>query len=184
MEYDPKGSSLKLGSKAPYFSLPATNGRIYSIADFAEAGVLVVVFMGNHCPYARAYEQRLAKLAVHFREQNVAVIAICSNDGVLFPEDSFEQMIAKSEELNFAYLYLQDQTHSVARAYGAQRTPEAYLFDSDKVLRYHGAIDDNYADAERVECHYLADAVQAVLLGTQPEPSTTKITGCSIKFRS
>lgn len=183
MEYNPAVSSLALGSKAPYFSLPATNGRIYSIADFANAAALVVVFMGNHCPYARAYEHRLCQLAEHFRERNVPLIAICSNDGVLYPEDSFEQMVDKSRELGFAYLYLQDQTHSVAKAYGAARTPEAYVFDADKILRYHGAIDDNYADADRVVRHYLAEAIEAVLEGKTPDPEITPVIGCSIKSR-
>jgi len=182
MEYDPSQAALNIGDHAPYFSLPATDGKIYSISDFADAPALAIVFMGNHCPYARAYEFRLCEIAKEFREQKVAVIAICSNDGVLFPEDSFEQMVEKSKRYDFAYLYLQDAHQSVARAYSAKRTPEAFLFDADKSLRYHGAIDDNYADADAVIESYLADGIRALLSGKSPAKEHTPIIGCSIKF--
>lgn len=184
MERDPNQSALQLGHPAPYFSLPATDGKIYSLSDFSDAAALIVVFTSNHCPYARAYEQRLCAFSDWCKERNAALVAICSNDGVLFPEDSFDQMIEKSRNLNFAFLYLQDESQSVARAYDAAATPEAYVFDSGKKLRYHGAIDDNHADADRVEHHYLRDAVLAILDGLSPQPAQTPVLGCSIKWRS
>ncbi len=184
MERDPKDSKLQLGQTAPYFSLPATDGKIYSLSDFSDAAALAVVFTSNHCPYARAYERRISALSSEFKKIGVALVAICSNDGVGFPEDSFEQMVEKSKKLGFSFHYLQDESQSVAKAYDARSTPEAYLFDSDKCLRYHGAIDDNHADADRVIRHYLREAAEAVLAGKKADPETSIILGCSIKWRA
>ena len=184
MERDPKESKLQLGQAAPYFSLPATDGKIYSLSDFSDSAALIVLFMSNHCPYARAYEKRVCALARYCEEQKVSLVAICSNDGIAFPEDSFEQMVEKSKQLSFAFLYLQDESQSVAKAYDARSTPEAYLFDAEKCLRYHGAIDDNSSDSDRVTRHYLREAMDAVLEGETPDPELTPFIGCSIKWRS
>ena len=184
MEYNPANAKLQIGDIAPYFSLPATNEKIYSISDFADAKALAIIFTSNHCPYAQAYEIRLCELVEEFSTQEVAIIAICSNDGELFPEDSFEQMIEKSKKYNFSYLYLQDSNQKIAKAYSAAVTPECFLFNQERQLCYHGSFDDDYAHPESVKKRYLAEAIQAVLQDKEPEVSISEIRGCTIKFRS
>ena len=182
MERDLSQTKLAIGDKAPYFSLPATDGRIYSLADFSNAPAFVVIFTANHCPYAQAYEPRICSLADHFKKKGVHLIAICANDGDAYPEDNFENMVARSQSSGFCFPYLHDESQTVARAYDAACTPEAYLFDQDQILRYHGLIDDNYRDPSAVKHQYLADAISSVL-EHQPivSPKTAAI-GCSIKW--
>lgn len=183
MEIQTEQSNLPLGRQAPYFSLLATDGKIYSISDFVGRSSLAVIFMSNHCPYARAYEKRLVILAELFQQKDAALVAICSNDSVGFPEDSYEKMVENSTRYSFPYPYLWDENQSVARAYDAKCTPEAFLFDSQMRLVYHGAIDDNYADADRVEHHFLAIALEAALQNKLCPTPFTKALGCSIKWK-
>ena len=183
MEFDPSDCRLKLAERAPYFSLRATDGKIYSLSDFSDAPALAVIFTANHCPYAQAYETRIRELTERFSAHGVRIVAICSNDGDAFPEDNFENMVEKSKSLGFSFPYLHDESQDVARAYDAKRTPECYLFDSEQKLCFHGAIDDNFSDAGSVEFHYLADAIRA-LLRDEPVPnSITPILGCTIKWK-
>lgn len=174
---------LQIGDTAPYFSLRATDGRIYSISDFTGTNALAVIFTANHCPYAQAYEARLCSLAEEFASQGVRFVAICSNDGESYPEDNYENMVERSTTLRFPYPYLHDESQTVARAYDAACTPEAYLFDSNLKLRYQGLIDDNYLEPDRVRSPYLRNAILALLSGKVPPVQRSNAIGCSIKWK-
>ena len=183
MERTAAGLKLQIGERAPYFSLKGTDSKIYSLADFQGANALVVLFTCNHCPYAQAYESRIVELAQQGRERGVKFVGICSNDPVGYPQDDFASMVDKSKQLGYPFPYLCDETQITARAYDAQCTPEAYLFDSQFKLQYHGRIDDNYQNPALVEQHELADAINSVLAGKSPNPQLTPAIGCSIKWK-
>ncbi|MCB0359166.1 MAG: thioredoxin family protein [Bdellovibrionales bacterium] len=183
MERDAATSTLAIGDRAPYFSLSATDGKIYSVASFAQFPVLVVVFTCNHCPYARAYEKRLVTISREFADRGVQFVAICANDPEGFPQDSFEMMIERSKELGFPFPYLHDKEQIAARAYDAACTPEVYVFNAERQLVYHGAVDDNHQDESRVTKAFLRDALEAALKNTMPPEQETSVIGCSIKWR-
>lgn len=183
MEREAAGLKLKLGEKAPYFSLRGTDNRIYSIADFASAPALVVIFTCNHCPYAQAYETRLIDLAREFQPRGARFVAVCANDSNSFPEDDFDHMVEKSRSLDLPFPYLQDEFQVMARAYDAACTPELFLFDDKQELRYHGRVDDNHRDPTLVTRQDLREALTAVLKGQAPEVALTPALGCSIKWK-
>lgn len=176
-------AKLSIGQAAPYFSLKATDSKIYSLAEFDEAKLLVVIFTANHCPYAQAYEQRICSLAELYSAQGVQFISICSNDPKGYPEDSYENMCAKSKLLGFPFPYLHDETQVTAKAYDAVCTPECFVFDSERKLRYRGRIDDNHRDATLAAHHELADAIEALLQGKEVVEPLTSALGCSIKWK-
>ena len=184
MQRDAASSTLVLGEKAPYFSLRGTDGRIYSNTDFQLSKAFVVIFTCNHCPYAQAYEGRLCELAEEFQPQGAQFVAICANDAQVYPEDDFEHMVSKSEEWANVFPYLQDETQVCARAYDAACTPEAYVFDAEQRLRYHGRIDDNHQNPLAVEHPDLRLAVEAVLQRKEPPHPLTVAVGCSIKWKN
>jgi peroxiredoxin len=174
---------LEIGDEAPFFSLKGTDSKIHSLSDFNDSVGFVVIFTSNHCPYAQAYEQRISSLANHFAPEGIAMAAICSNDADSYPEDNFENMVLKSQSMDFAIPYLQDETQDVARAYSAVCTPECFLFDGERRLCYRGLFDDNHNDENSVEKHYLADAIRSLLAGEAPIPAETHAIGCSIKWK-
>src|SRR5687767_3217624 len=143
---------LPIGSVAPDFSLPATDGKIYSLGDFASSKVLVIIFTCNHCPTAQAYEARIKQLVTDYQSKGVAIVAISPNDplavtlgemGYTDVGDSFEEMKirAKDKKFNFPYLY-DGETSKISMEYGPQATPHVFIFDKDRRLRYSGRIDD------------------------------------------
>ena len=183
MEMNAQNSKLKINDKAPDFSLPATDGKIYRLNDFRGKKVLVVVFMCNHCPYVQAYISRIKSIQSDFGIKGVQVVGINSNDEVNYPDDGFDKMVemARVKALNF--VYLRDEDQAVANAYGAQCTPEIFAFDGERKLRYHGRIDDNYKDEKSVQTTDLRNAVDAVLHGRKVSFELTPAMGCSIKWR-
>jgi peroxiredoxin len=183
MERPVDEGTLLLGEKAPYFSLPATDGRIYSLSDFADAKALLVVFTCNHCPYSRNYEQRLSEIAARYCPEGMGMVGICANAGEDYPEDSFEHMVEKSQNLGFPFPYLHDEKQIVARAYDAACTPECYLFNHQMQLVYHGWVDDNAERPDLVTSPDLKNAIEAVLAGKTPPLQQTAVIGCSIKWR-
>ncbi len=183
MQRDASGSKLALGEKAPYFSLRGTDGRIHTISDYTDKRSLVVVFTCNHCPYAQAYEQRLISLANRYQPRGAQFITICANDANGYPEDDFPHMVEKASSLKLPFPYLHDESQITARAYDAACTPEVYVFNEERSLCYHGAVDNNHKDATQVTAHYLADALDAVLSGEQPKVPVTSVIGCSIKWK-
>lgn len=165
------------------FSLPGTDGKTYGPESFAGAPALAVIFWCNHCPYVRAWEDRVIALQREYAERGVRFVLINSNDPAKYPDDSFDNMTVRVREKRYPFPYLFDESQAVARQYGATRTPEIFLFDRDKTLRYHGAPDDNYDDPAAVEQRYFRDAIEAVLAGRAPTPTETPARGCTIKWR-
>jgi peroxiredoxin len=175
--------TLALGTTAPAFDLPGVDGRRHSLADYADAEALVLVQSCNHCPYVQAWEGRLKAITQEYADRGVRLVAISSNDVSSHPADSFPEMQsrARAEQFNFDYLY--DESQEIARALGSERTPEVYLFDRDRRLVYHGAIDDS-RDETAVTRHYLRDALDAVLSGEDPDLADTPAVGCTVKWRA
>ena len=177
--------ALNIGDKAPKTDVKMKNvdGQEVSIASVAGPKGTLVIFSCNHCPFVKAWESRIVEIGNTYRGKGVGVIAINSNDPSALPEDSYEQMQKRAKERGFEFPYVVDATSEVARAFGASHTPEAYLFDKDGKLVYHGAIDDNSRDASKVESPYLKNALNALLAGNQVATKETKAIGCGIKFR-
>jgi peroxiredoxin len=175
--------SIALSQTAPSFSLPGVDGRSHSLDDYGDAAALVLVQSCNHCPYVQAWEGRLIAIQQDYAERGVRIVAISSNDVSSHPEDSFEEMQVRAQEQGFNFDYLYDESQSIARALGSERTPEVFVFDGDRKLAYHGAIDDS-RDETAVTANYLRDALDAVLAGTAPTVADTPPVGCTVKWRS
>ena len=180
-----KPGALKIGDPVPMADVKMKNvdDRRLSIEDVKGEKGTLVIFSCNHCPYVKAWEDRIAALGNTYRKQGVGVIVINSNSSEKVPQDGFEEMVERAEAKGFEFPYVVDATSDVARAFGATRTPEAFLFDGEGKLVYHGAIDDNSGDPEGVESHYMKDALDAVIAGKAIGLKETKAIGCSIKFR-
>lgn len=176
-------SETSLGTPCPPFNLPATDGNTYSLDSFKDAKALVVMFICNHCPYVRAVEDRLIELAKSYDPKEVQFVAISSNDATKYPDDSFEAMKARSQEKNYPFPYLYDESQEVAKAFDAVCTPDLYVFDSSRELTYRGRLDDSWKEPEKVQRRELKEAIDATLkgeaLGFEPVPSM----GCSIKWK-
>lgn len=178
-------ASLALGSPAPRadIKMKATDGRDVSISDVAGPKGTLVVFTCNHCPWAKAWEQRIVQIGNDWSARGFGVIAINPNDPTALPEDSFDEMQKHARERGMRFPYAVDSTSDVARAFGATHTPEAYLFDAGGKLVYKGAVDDNAKAPDEVKAHYLADALEALVSGKEPVIRESKALGCSIKYR-
>jgi peroxiredoxin len=177
----------KPGDIARDFSLKNTDGKMVSLAQYKTAKGFIVVFTCNHCPFAKAYEERIIALDKKYASLGYPVVAINPNDAKAEPEDSFENMVARAKEKNYPFPYLLDETQEIAKAYGAKRTPHIYILNKDEKsglkVMYIGAIDDNFDDATAVKAKYAEDALQALLNGQQPTTTTTKAIGCGIKWK-
>ena len=178
--------ALALGAKAPMSAtkMKTAVGTEVSIADVKGAKGTLVVFTCNACPWAKKWEERIARLGNEAAKKGVGVIAINANDPGKNPEDGFDVMKARAKQRGMKFPYAVDATSDIARAFGATRTPEAFLFDASGKLVYHGTIDDNADDAKAVEEPYLANAVNAVAGGKAVAVAETKALGCGIKFRT
>jgi peroxiredoxin len=174
--------TLTLATEAPPFDLPGTDGANHSLDDYAGTPALAVVWSCNHCPYVQAWEGRMVQLQREYGDRGFRLVAINSNDADNYPEDSFEEMQKRAERQGFNFDYLYDEDQSALRAYGAERTPEVFLFDADRKLVYHGAIDDSRDETE-VSQRYLRDAIEAVLAGDEPAVRETPAVGCSVKWK-
>ena len=180
------GLALAIGDRAPAadVKMRSVDGRELSFTEVAGAKGTLVIFSCNHCPWVKAWEGRIAELGNAYQAKGFGVIVVNPNDPATYPEDSFQVMQERAKERGFQFPYVVDATSGVARAFGATRTPEAFLFDAAGVLVYHGAIDDNAEDAAKVAKHFLRDALEAVGAKAKPAVAETKAIGCSIKFRS
>ncbi len=173
---------LKVGARAPEFDLPGVDGGHYTLACFHAQRVVVVVFSCNHCPYVQAYEDRLIAIQRDYADRGVALVAINANETKNYPDDDFPKMKTRAQEKGFNFPYLRDETQAVADAYGAHYTPEIFLLDADRVLRYTGRIDDNWQRPDQVTSHDLRDAIEATLAGKPPARPETHAVGCTIKW--
>lgn len=175
----------EVGDKARDFNLINIDGEYLSLADYRDAEGFIVIFTCNHCPYSKLYEDRIIAINDKYEKMGFPVIAINPNDSIRQPEDSYSKMIVRADEKGFTFPYLLDADQSIAKAYGATRTPHVYLLqkeDEDYVVRYIGAIDDNSKDASAVEDKFLENAINDIEKGKSPEPDFTKAIGCTIKW--
>ncbi len=176
--------TLQIGDKAPDFHLPGIDGRNYSLANFADAELLIVVFSCNHCPYVIGSEERMVKLYADYAPKSVAMIAINSNEIDNHPEDSFDHMVERAAERGFKFPYVRDDTQETALAYGALRTPHYFVFDRERKLRYTGRMDDNPREPGKQTTHELRDALDALLAGRRPPVEVTNPIGCNVKWKN
>jgi peroxiredoxin len=178
---------LKVGDDAIDFSLKNIDGSIISLANYSGDNGLVVIFTCNHCPFSKAYEDRIIDLHKKYAAKGFPVLAINPNDPVTVPEDGFDKMIERSKEKGFPFRYVIDETQAIAKGYGATRTPHVYLLkkQSGKSFKvsYIGAIDDNHSDANSVKERFLENAIESLIAQKVPMPETTKAIGCSIKWK-
>jgi peroxiredoxin len=174
--------TITIGAQAPSFDLPGVDGRNHKLDDYSDADVLALVQSCNHCPYVQAWEGRMIELQEVYGPRGFRLVAISSNNAETHPEDSFDEMRARAEREGFNFDYLYDEDQSVVRALGAERTPEVFLFDRNRDLVYHGAIDDS-RDERGVSVHYLRDALDAVLEGGEPPVAETPPVGCTVKWK-
>ena len=188
---DPPGlKTLPIGAAAPDFKLPGVDGRDYSLKDFADARLLVILFTCNHCPTAQAYEDRIIRLHADYKDKGVALVAISPNDpravrldelGYTDLSDSFEEMKLRAKERKYAFPYLYDgETQKTSLAYGVLATPQVFVFDRERKLRYVGRIDDS--DVKEVQSHDTRNALGALLAGKPVPVETTRVFGCSTKW--
>ena len=183
--------TLAIGAAAPDFSLPGVDDKTYTLADFADADVLAIIFTCNHCPTAQAYEERIKKLAADYRDRGVAVVAVSPNDAaaVRLDElgysdlgDSLDDMKirARDHEFNFPYLY-DGETQATSHVYGPVATPHVFIFDRDRKLQFCGRIDDHENPA-KTKTHDTRNALDALLAGKAVPVATTRTFGCSVKW--
>ncbi len=173
---------LKIGDEAPGFELPGVDGRTHKIEDFGDKEVLGVMFICVHCPYVQAYEDRFIAVQKDYASRGVQLVGINPNDSTKYPEDSFDNMVRRSKQKGYPFPYLRDKAQAVADAYGAQATPEFFIFNKERKLVYRGRLDDNYQNPAAVEHTYLRDALEAVLTGEEPKQPFVPAIGCSIKW--
>lgn len=175
----------EVGDLATDFKLQSTEGSVVSLSDYDDVRGYLVIFTCNSCPYAVAYEDRIIALDREYKEKGVPVIAINPNNPKVQPKDSFEEMKKRAAEKGFTFPYLLDAGQKIFPQYGATRTPHCFLLektDKGNVVRYIGAIDDNYQDASAVSTTYVANAIEAMLAGETIKVENTKAIGCSIKI--
>ena len=176
---------LDLGTQAPDFSLPDVHGRKVSLADFAGAKVLVVLFICNHCPYVTHIRRGLAQVAHDYIPRGVAFVAINSNDVEQYPADSPPNMAAEAEQFHYEFPYLFDETQAVAKAYRAACTPDIYVFDENRVLAYRGQFDDSRPGKDLpVTGADLREAIEALLAGRPVSDDQVPSMGCNIKWKA
>jgi peroxiredoxin len=178
--------ALAIGKAAPMADVKMANvdGKSLTIAEARGPKGTLVVFTCNTCPWAKAWESRIAELGNTYVKQGIGVIAINSNDPKLKPDDDLPAMQERAKTLGLAFPYVMDATSDVARAFGATRTPEAFLFDAKGKLVYHGAVDDNAHQPDQVTARWLGDALAATAGGKAVAMKETKSLGCTIKFRA
>lgn len=170
---------LSVGDPAPEWKdLIGVDGRRHSLSDLKEAKVVVIVFTCNHCPVAKAYEDRLIESAKEWRPQGVELVAISVSR---LEADNLEAMRKRAADRSYPFLYLQDLTQNSGRSYGAWCTPHVFVLDQKRIIASMGRIDDNL-HADKVTEPFLKNAVAAVLQGQQPDPVETKPVGCLIEY--
>jgi peroxiredoxin len=172
-------AKAKIGEKAPDWSgIIGVDDAKHSLADYKKAKAIVLVFTCNHCPVAKAYEDRLVALQKDYKDKGVQVVAVNVNN---MPADRLDKMKERAESKKFNFPYLYDSTQKIGLDYGAIKTPEVYLLDQQRKLVYHGAIDDSQRP-EKVKTRHLRDSIDAVLAGKKPPKAEVSAFGCGIKY--
>ncbi len=178
-------SALAIGDAMPAATVKLTDvdGRNITLAQEAGKNGTLVIFSCNHCPWVKAWEDRLVAIGNEYRNRGIGVVAVNSNDPAAYPDDDLPRMQERARQKKYAFPYVMDTTSEVGRAFGATHTPEAFLFDASGKLVYHGTIDDNARDPGAVRHAYLRDALDSTLAGKRPGVQETKALGCTIVFR-
>jgi peroxiredoxin len=170
---------VKVGDPAPdWKGIIGVDDKQHSLSDYKDAKLIVLVFTCNHCPVAKAYEDRLIALQKDYKDKGVQVIAVNVNN---IPEDRLDRMKERAKEKGFNFPYIYDSSQKMGHDYGARVTPHVFVLDSERKIAYIGAIDDNM-DPAKVKKHYLRDALDALLDGKSPPVAETKAFGCTIKY--
>lgn len=177
-------ASTVLGTPAPQFRLPATDGQTYALKDIAGKGT-VIFFICNHCPYVKAVIGRLVKDAKVLMAEGIGFAAICSNDSKSYPEDSFENMKRFAKAHGFPFPYLHDEDQSVARAYGAVCTPDYFGYDAERKLRYRGRLDEGRTTRPPSNARrQLVEAMRTIAIAGKAPADQIPSVGCSIKWKA
>ncbi|MFH6768133.1 thioredoxin family protein [Gaetbulibacter aquiaggeris] len=177
-------SGYQIGDVVSDFELKNVDGKMISLSDYNEAKGFIITFTCNTCPFAVAYEDRIIALDKKYASKGYPVIAINPNNPLVQPGDSFKAMQQRAIEKGFTFPYLVDEGQKVYPKYGATKTPHMYVLHKTKkgiVVKYIGAIDDNYQDASAVKTKYVENAVDALLMGEEIKQTETKAIGCTIK---
>jgi len=176
-------NKLKIDSIAPDFLLVGVDDNTYSLSSFYNKKILIIIFSCNHCPYVQAYEDRIISIQNEFEEDGVQIVAVNSNDDIKYPDDSFIEMKKRAAYKKFNFPYLRDETQQTAKQFGATHTPQIFLFDENRKLKYQGKIDDNWQEPESVKSRYLRDVILETLAGKQVSVPETFSIGCTIKWK-
>lgn len=181
-----KDNGYVIGDIATDFKLENINGKMVSLADYKDAKGYIVIFTCNTCPYAVAYEDRIIALDKKYASKNYPVVAVMPNDPDVQPGDNMEAMKARAASKGFTFPYLMDDGQKIYPQYGANKTPHVYVLEKTSkgnIVKYIGAIDDNYKDAAAVNTKYVENAVDALLDGKEVSETTTRAIGCTIKVK-
>ncbi|MFN4234520.1 MAG: thioredoxin family protein [Bacteroidia bacterium] len=179
-------SGYKVGDKVEDFKLKNIDGKMLSMADYKEAKGIIVIFTCNHCPFSVAYEDRIIDIHKRYAPKGYPVIAINPNDATIQPDDSFDKMKERAKKKKFPFAYLYDETQEVAKRFGATRTPHVFVVskkDTEFIVDYIGAIDDNSNEPQNVKTKYLENALNELLEGKPVSQNFTKAIGCTIKWK-
>ncbi|NID09769.1 thioredoxin family protein [Fibrivirga algicola] len=179
-------SGYTLGDVAASFALTNVDNRTISLAEYKNQKGVIVVFTSNHCPFSKAYEDRIIALDRKFGPQGFPVIALLSSDATLYEEDSFDRMQVRARTKNYTFPYLHDDSQAVAKAFGATRTPQVYVLKrtGDRfTVEYIGSVDDSPQDAVNVQRAYVDEAVTSLLAGKPVVTPLTKAIGCAVKLK-
>ncbi len=177
---------VQVSDKAPNFTLKNVDGRMISLQDYDEQKGVILIFTCNHCPYSVAYEDRILALDKKYAPLGFPVVAINPNDPAVQPEDSYEKMIERSQAKDFTFPYLFDKNQEVYPEYGATRTPHVFLLENKGrhfEVKYIGAIDDNYQNADFVEEKFVENAIEDLRANRMVSNNFTKAIGCTIKTK-
>ncbi|SHJ23690.1 thioredoxin family protein [Aquimarina spongiae] len=180
----PVTGGYAVGDVATDFELKNIDDAMVSLANYKDAKGFIVIFTCNHCPYSVAYEDRIIALDKMFKDKGYPVVAINPNNPKAYPDDSFDNMKVRAKEKGFTFPYLFDDGQKIYPQYGATKTPHVYILEKTakgNIVRYIGAIDNNYKDASAADKKYVEDAVNALLSGNKVPVELTKAIGCSIK---
>ena len=176
----------EVGDEATDFKLKNVDGKMVSLSDFKSAKGFIVIFTCNHCPYAKKYEDRIIELDKKFKNQGYPVIAINPNDPNVQPEDGYKEMITRAKQKGFTFPYLVDEGQKIYPQYGATKTPHVFVLQKEggkNIVKYIGAIDNNYDNPNDVSEYYVQDAVNALLNGGTAKMQKTVAIGCTIKVK-
>ncbi len=176
-------AKLQLGDRWVTFTLRGVDNKLRSLVDYGDRVGVAVVFMCNHCPFVKAWEDRLIRIQADYGNLGVQIVAVNSDDAVRHPEDTFDKMVARARQKGYNFPYLHDEKQEVARAYGATHMPEIFLFDQLHTLCFRGVVDDNHQNPGAVQRAYLRQAITALLGGYHPPIEETDLVGTPISWK-